>query len=142
MSPTPEQRAAARLVAELNARSTRTVEAIANVLVAVVVGILLAAALLHFLTPCDAATLCGAVVTPTRLSPWARLRVEAEHALLRLRLAVRAWHLRHKLAAAEFDLQYLPDDIQAAQEQLEYTRLHAETLRLQLEDCRLAARRH
>lgn len=141
MTTTPEQRAAARMVAELNTRTSRPVETIANVLVAVAVGILLAAALLHFLTPCETATLCGAVITPTRLSPWARLRVELRHALLRLRLAARAWHLRVKLDAAVADETYLLDEIKQLPQQLAHTRLYADALRVQLEACRLASRR-
>lgn len=143
MSPLRSRQLIAERVAQINARNDRTVRRcdwLAEWAVAVATAAALAWALLAWLTPCDAGALCVAMVTPTRLSPWALLRREAAYLRLRVRTALRAWHLRHKLAAALFDEQVLEHDIERLPQQLQHTRRHIEALRADLAACGRKAR--
>ncbi len=81
----------------LNAKRTKRAEAAAHFVLFVVFAILGAAALVHFLTPCDAGQLCMvAGVTPTRtglISRWVH--------------TLRAAYLRRRIAWAEEDLDFM-----------------------------------
>ncbi len=92
------RRAAAQHIQAQSARVHALASALLQYTSAVVIALALAAALVAFATPCDAASLCmAAVITPTRRrGPLARLWARA-----------CTWYLRQRLASAEFDLQVM-----------------------------------
>lgn len=74
----------------LLARSERTAsraEAACGVLLAVVMGCLGAIAVVHFLTPCEAGSLCTLAAIPTRPGLLARVHRSMRRAYLRCRIA-------------------------------------------------------
>jgi len=94
----------AQAINAMNAKRTRRADAAVDVLVALVLAILGALALLHYLTPCEAAQLCTLAAVPTR-SGWLAT------ARRRLRAAVLRWKLRDlewAIDRVEEDLADLP----------------------------------
>lgn len=109
MSPAETNAVAARINA-LNARRTRRAESAVHVVLFVVFVILGTAALLHYLTPCDAGQYCTlAAITRTR-TPWAQ----------RITSALRRWYLRVLIRSAHKSLQYLQEHHARVQAELEY----------------------
>lgn len=107
----------ARGVNAINARRTKRAEAAVHVVLAVLFCILGAAALLHYLTPCDAGQLCSlAAITRTRTPLSARMVA-----------TLRAWYLRALIRSAHKSLQYLEEHHQRVQAELEYLP-HAQAL--------------
>jgi hypothetical protein len=124
---TDEQTIAAR-----NAARALRAKAALDVLTAVAIGLAFAALLVAYLTPCATATLCmGAVMTPTRVTLWARLRAP-----------FMRWYLQRLISSAEYDLQVLQQDITFLPRRLEMTRLHISALQVQLIDIDLSTRRN
>lgn len=118
-------------VMELNARRVRRVDAGVNFIVILIAAILGAVALLHWLTPCEAGSLCmAAVIRPTRIGLW-----------LRIRMAVKAWRLRVLISACESDIAYHQacQDTAPLLEQLATQR--RDELMVQLIDCELCTRK-
>ena len=129
--PAAESHALAQRVNLLNARRTERAEAAADFVVIIVVGILLACALVHFATPCEGATLCmAAVITPTRTSLWRRLRMQ-----------LRAWRLRWKLSDVQATLAYVEEDLAELPDVRRHLRRQRDTLAACLADIELATRR-
>lgn len=93
-----EADAIARSINAGNRRATTSAERMAHVVLAVVLGLLGAAALVHWGVPCDAGALCmaPAVVTPTRTSLWSLLCGRLHS----------CW-LRHRIGTAMADLNDL-----------------------------------
>jgi len=94
---------------QLNAQRTHRAEAGAQFVVVLVVGILGGLALLHFLTPCEAAALCGMTAIPTRPN-WAQRLGAAAHV---------AW-LRWRVRAAQQDIMQMEQAIDQAQAEMIY----------------------
>lgn len=118
-------------VNELNARRAARAESAAGLLVALVVGILLALALVHWATPCAFGTLCAApVVTPLRTG-----------LLQRLYLRWRAAYLRALIRWAEEDVEHLESMQFHIPAQLRSHRLWLEARRIELIDAELGSRR-
>lgn len=92
-----------------NARRAHQADAALGFVVALVVGILGAAALVHYLTPCDAATLCAGAVIPTR--PGLRLRAAQW---------LRTVYLRFRIRAALADVAGMQQVVDQAQQELDY----------------------
>ena len=119
----------ARAVTEYNARASSKANRIANVLVAIVVGALLAWALLVWLTPCDGAALCAAPAIAVRPG-----------LLSRLKYRLRAVYIRALIASAEQDLAWTERESELLPHQMELVRLHLSALRVELIDAELAQR--
>lgn len=144
--PTAEQRALASALTAHYAREAQRADqrvtraaALAGAGLAIGAGVIAALVLLAW-GDCAAsgAAMCGAVITPTRLSPTQRARAWWQQ--IRLRLAIR-W--------AEQDLRWLENDVASAQEWIDaapavlaWRRAHLEALRVQLISADLDARRH
>lgn len=112
-----ETDAIARRINRANARRSARAEAAAHVVLAVVLGIIGAALLVHYMTPCDAGHLCAlAAITRTR-TPLAR----------RFTAALHRWYLRALIRSAHKDLQFLHDHQQRVQAELDYLP-HAQAL--------------
>ena len=93
------------------------------VVVVLVIGILAALALVHFLTPCEGAALCmSAVITPTRSDTWLR----------RLLRPFRRWSVRWRLADTEAAIDYVEADIAELPEIRMQLRREANALRVRL----------
>lgn len=126
-----ETDAIARRVNHVNAQRAQRAEAVAHVVLVVVGAILGAAALVHYLTPCDAGHLCTlAAITRTR-TPLAR----------RFTAAVHRWYLRRLIASAHKDLQFLHEHQHRVAAELEHlphaqaiARQHIAALQVQLID--------
>lgn len=117
-------------IMELNARRVRRVDAGVNFIVVLIVAILGAVALLHWLTPCEAGSLCmAAVIRPTRIGLW-----------LRIRMAVRAWYLRTLIAACERDIEFHQQTAELAPELESLARQRRDELTCELIDCELCTR--
>ena len=119
-----------------NAARIKRAEAAAGFVVALILGILGAVLLLHYLLPCAEGALCAATVINTRPG-----------LLSRLRYALRGWYLRHLISAAENDLLDMHDDMERAQDylwrlpqQISSHRLCIDGWRLELADIDLANR--
>jgi len=87
-------------------------------------------AIVSFMTPCEAATLCAAPVVATRPG-----------LLRRLRTAWRAWWLRLRIASARNDLAWMREDAKLLPRQLAYTERYVEQLRRELQALELQQRR-
>ncbi len=121
---------AAERLNDMNARRTRPVEAAANFVGALVLAILAALALLHWLTPCAEAALCmAAVINPTRSGP--------AGAVLRM---LERWRLRLALADAEMALDRVQTDIQTLPLVEDELRRNIDTMRVQLATLQPAAK--
>lgn len=126
-----ETDAIARSIAHSNARRSARAEAAAHVVLAVVLGIIGAALLVHYMTPCDAGHLCGlAAITRTRTPIWQRITA-----------AVHCWYLRALIRSAQNTLRYQQDAQIRAQGELDYlphaqsiTRQHIAALEVRLID--------
>lgn len=94
---------------------------IAGFLLAVILGVAGALALIHWGTCSQEVAMCAALVTPTRLGWWRRLR-----------MTLRALQLRWLIRAAEDDLQVLQATLGGLPRQIAYTRQHVTGLRLAL----------
>ncbi len=117
-------------IADLNAKRVRRVDAGVNFVVCLIVALLGAAALLHFLTPCEAGSMCmAAVVRPTRIGPW-----------LRLRMAARAAYLRILIRACEQDIEFHQQTQELAPQLEALARQRRDELQVQLIDCELCTR--
>ena len=112
----------AQSVNALNAKRTKRAEAAAHFVLFVVFVILGAAALVHFLTPCDAGQLCMvAAITPTRTGLLSRL----VHRL-------RAYYLRQRIAYAETDLDVMQHAYESLPAQMAAHRLWLDQRRVEL----------
>lgn len=130
--PAADSHALAQGVNLLNAKRTARADAAAGFVVLLIIGILLACALVHFLTPCEGASLCmAAVITPTRIG-----------LLQRLRLQLRAWRLRWRLADVQNTLDIVEEDLRELPELRRYLRIRRDALAVCLTDIDLATRRH
>jgi hypothetical protein len=109
------------------ARTVQRWDGLANVTMAVVLGLLGTAALWHWLSTCsaaDAATLCaGAASTPLfRWRDWAGgLRAWARRALQRLNLRWQVAYIEHRLAVIEEDLAVYESELGYLPKQIEFT---------------------
>jgi hypothetical protein len=117
--------ALARGINELNARRTRRAEGAVHFLGALVLAILAALALLHWMTPCDIGHLCagGAALVPTRSESWPR----------RVQRWLRCWYLRRLIAAAEFDADFHAEAMHLAPQLRDIAEERAAELRAELE---------
>lgn len=111
----------------LNAKGTAESEHAAAVVVAVVIGALLACALLHWWEPCAEASLCAALITPTRRC-W------------RLTSWVRVLMARWRLADAESALEWVEDDLHTLPLIRNTLAAKVDVLRVQLADAEQARR--
>lgn len=138
--PVPAPAASAQWVQAVNTRNaaaTHRGDCIAAAVVAVVAGIALAAALLHWLTPCDTQAagpaLCAALITPTR-QPW----------LLRwlrgLGRSVMRLHLRWQLADLDQTLDRVNTDLADLPEVRNTLRIQRDALTVELAGLELAQR--
>ena len=115
-----------------NAHTTTRADAAAAFVVALIVGILGAMLLVHYLLPCDGAALCmAAIITPTRIPP-----------LQRLSIALRAWRLRMRITSLEFDLDCLKHDLDALPARMQAYQQLLDELHIEAIDCDLATRSH
>lgn len=107
-----ETDAIARLINRANAHRSARAEAAAHVVLAVVLGIIGAALLVHYMTPCDAGHLCAlAAITRTRQPLWRRAAAAAHAAYLRCLIRSAQATLRYQQEAqlrAQGELDYLP----------------------------------
>lgn len=100
----------ARSIAHTNAKRSARAEAAAHIVLAVVLGIIGAALLVHYMTPCDAGHLCGmAAITRTRMPIWRRITGAAQR-----------WYLRALIRSARKSLQYLHEHQERVQGELDY----------------------
>lgn len=105
-----ETDAIARRINHTNAKRSARAEAAAHVVLAVVLGIIGAALLVHYMTPCDAGHLCGmAAITRTRTPIWRRITGAAQR-----------WYLRALIRSARKSLQYLQEHEQRVLAEIEY----------------------
>ena len=87
--------------------------------------ILGAAALVHYLTPCEGAALCSmAAFTPTRLP-----------LVDQIRRAIRAWHLRLHISSAEEEAIYMHAELAKLPERIASHKAWIEARRVELIDC-------
>lgn len=126
-----DSRALADAVNALNARRASRAEAAANFVVVLVVALLLAAAVLHFLTPCHGAELCGAALLPRRGTTWWR----------RLYMPMRAAYLRMLMRSCVADIWHHQQTAELAPVLEAMARQRLDELRVQLIDCDLSTRR-
>lgn len=107
-----ETDAIARRINRANARRSARAEAAAHIVLAVVLGIIGAALLVHYMTPCDAGHLCAlAAITRTRQPLWRRAAAAAHAAYLRCLIRSAQATLRYQQEAqlrAQGELDYLP----------------------------------
>lgn len=107
-----ETDAIARRINRANAHRSARAEAAAHVVLAVVLGIIGAALLVHYMTPCDAGHLCAlAAITRTRQPLWRRAAAAAHAAYLRCLIRSAQATLRYQQEAqlrAQGELDYLP----------------------------------
>jgi hypothetical protein len=124
MSPA-EADACARAINAKNAKRTRRAESAVEFILALVLAVLGALALLHWLTPCDVGHLCagGAALVPTRTESWPQ----------RLVRAVRRWYLRRLISAAEFDADFHAESMHLAPQLRDIAEARAAELRAELE---------
>lgn len=105
-----ETDAIARRINRTNAQRSASAEAAAHVVLAVVLGIIGAALLVHYMTPCDAGHLCTlAAITRTRTPLWRRITG-----------AAHGWYLRALIRSAHKSLQFLIEHEQRVQAEIEY----------------------
>lgn len=114
----------------INKQRTQRAEAVAHVVLAVVLGIIGAALLVHYLTPCDAGHLCSlAVVTPTRSGP-----------LSRLLAWMRAAYLRRLICSAEDDIEHMQHAYESLPAQMASHRIWLDHRRVRLIELELQTR--
>lgn len=112
-------------IADLNTRLTRRAEAAATFVVVLFAAIIGVIALVHYLTPCEAGSLCmAAVVRPTRIGLW-----------LRLRMTLRAAYLRTLISACERDIEFHQATQEQAPQLEALARQRKDELQVQLIDC-------
>lgn len=100
----------ARRINRANAHRSARAEAAAHIVLAIVLGIIGAALLVHYMTPCDAGHLCGlAAITRTRTPIWRRITA-----------AAHSWYLRALIRSAHKSLQFLQEHEQRVQAEIEY----------------------
>jgi hypothetical protein len=128
MSPI-ESNDIAQQINAANARRARKTEAALHFVGALVLAILGALALVHWLTPCDVGHLCagGAALVPTRTESWPQ----------RLVRAVRRWYLRRLIVAAEFDADHHAETMHLAPQLRDIAEARAAELRAELEALKL-----
>lgn len=106
----------------LNAKRTKRAEAAAHFVLFVVMVILGAAAMVHYLTPCDVGQLCMvAAITPTRaglISRWVN--------------SIRAAYLRQRIAWAETDIDVMQHSYESLPAQMAAHRLWLDQRRVEL----------
>ena len=112
----------------VNARRTARAEAAVNFLVALVIGLILAVALLNWATPCADATPCLAAVTPTVRNPVQRLL--DRYAMWRLHAHIRS--AQQDLAGQHEQLQLANWEREHLPRQMAVTRGHIDQLEAQL----------
>lgn len=122
-----EANAVAHFVNATNAERIVRGDRAAAVVVAVVIGALLACAVPHFATPCEGAALCSALITPTRSGWWRRVVLRLE-----------AWRLRLSLADHEATLERVDDDLAALPLVRQRLARNVDFCRIQLADCEAA----
>lgn len=127
-----EANTVARAINAMNAERISGSEKAADVVVATIIGLLLALAVLHWATPCEGTGLCAAVITPTTRGGWLR------RALLRLRRA----RLRWLLADAETALEWVESDLQELPATRQTLVWKIDVMRIELADAELALRRN
>lgn len=111
----------------INKQRTQRAEAVAHVVLIVIFAILGAAALVHYLTPCDAGQLCSlAVVRPTRSGP-----------LSRLVAWLRAAYLRRLIRSAEDDIEHMQHAYESLPAQMAAHRIWLDHRRVRLIDLEL-----
>lgn len=125
--PNDEANAMSKVLNAMNAERISGGDNAAAVFVAVVIGALLACAVLHFAEPCAGATLCSALITPLRTGWWPRLA-----------LRLRAWRLRVSLADHEATLQRVESDMEALPTVRSNLQRNVDFCRIQLADCEAA----
>lgn len=107
-----ETDAIARRINRANAHRSARAEAAAHIVLAIVLGIIGAALLVHYMTPCDAGHLCAmAAITRTRQPLWRRAAAAAHAAYLRCLIRSAQATLRYQQEAqlrAQGELDYLP----------------------------------
>lgn len=107
-----ETDAIARRINRANAHRSARAEAAAHIALAIVLGIIGAALLVHYMTPCDAGHLCAlAAITRTRQPLWRRAAAAAHAAYLRCLIRSAQATLRYQQEAqlrAQGELDYLP----------------------------------
>lgn len=126
-----ETDAIARRINRANAHRSARAEAAAHVVLAIVLGIIGTALLVHYWTPCDAGHLCGlAAITRTRTPLWQRITA-----------AVHCWYLRALIRSAQNTLRYQHEAQLRAQGEVDYlphaqsiTRQHIAALHVRLID--------
>lgn len=112
----------------INEARTRKPNRVADVLVATVIGCLLAAAALHFAMPCEGASFCAAAALRT---PWWH----------RLFMPLRAAYLRMLIRSCVADVEYHQQTAELAPQLEALARQRLDELRVQLIDCDLSTRR-
>ena len=125
--PTDEANAMSKALNAMNAESISDSEHATAVVLAVVIGALLACLALHYWEPCADASLCVAIITPLRTG-W----------LQRLRLRFSAWQLRLSLADHEATLQRVDSDLQALPIVRNNLQRNVDHCRTALADCEAA----
>lgn len=116
-------------------RNHRRADRALNYLLALVLGILGAVALVHWLTPCEGATLCAGVIP---LRPTVAQRMV--RTWRRCCALARALDLRYRIVWAEQDLQVLRAEMELAPQQAALLERHLEVLRVRLASEQLDAR--
>lgn len=83
---------------------------------AIVLGVLLAAAALHFLQPCHGSSLCALAVTPTRLTAWRRLWSAVQARYWRLLRDAAVHDLAHQL----LQMEHMPRQVEHTRKRIVY----------------------
>jgi len=127
-----------RQINERNARTHRTADSAAlGFVLVLVLGIVGALLLVHYLTPCEAGQLCmGAVVTRTNSGPGAWLARQ----WFRFRALCRAHYLQTLVKAAEEDLEHMEAQLDWMPHQIRHYQLHLSALRLRQASAEIDAR--
>lgn len=128
-------------IAQINERNARTHKAADSAalgfVLVLVLGIVGALLLVHYLTPCDAGQLCmAAVVVRTRTGPAAWVSRQ----WFRFRAACRAWYLQTLVQAAEDDVQHMEQQLEWLPHQISHNRLYLDALRLRQVSAEIDAR--
>jgi hypothetical protein len=135
MNPT-DSNALAEVINARNAQRMQRAEAGAGIVVALVLGILGALALVHWLTPCEGTALCmGAAFTQPHRAGWLRnlaLRLRAAH----LRVLIR-W-AEDDMSALRTELEYSHADLHRIPQQLRVHQAWIDARRIDLIDCERA----
>lgn len=127
-------RAIVALAARTVQRTDDALRFLATVLALLTLVMLGVWTLLTYLEPCDTASLCMMLATPTRTAWHLRARDAFAGVLARLRSAMHAAYLRHRIRAAEFDLLIYEEELRLTPERIALTRATIEHLRVRLVD--------